>query len=75
MPGLLQNKVYISPAFAPNVIKYFKDSKDPYLSLFTSRENKLIQLLTKGALYKEIAWKMRISENTDAHMCAIFMAK
>jgi len=62
--SILQNKVYISPDLAPLFNKYFKEQKDPYLSLLTSKETKLIQLLTKGALYKEIAWKMRISENT-----------
>jgi DNA-binding NarL/FixJ family response regulator len=62
--SVLQNKVYVSPALAPVVNRYFKDHKDPYLNLLTTKENKLIQLLTKGALYKEIAWKMRISENT-----------
>jgi DNA-binding CsgD family transcriptional regulator len=62
--SVLQNKVYISPCLAPVVNSYFKSSKDHYSHLFTSRENALIQLLTKGALYKEIAWKMRISENT-----------
>ena len=62
--SVLQDKVYVSPALAPLVNKYFKDQKDPYLNLLTSKEAKLIQLLTKGALYKEIAWKMRISENT-----------
>jgi len=43
MPGFLQNKVYISPAFAPAVIKYFKDNKD-YLNLNnkSNYSNKLI---------------------------------
>ena len=62
--SVLQNKIYVSPHFAPVVNTYFKDSKDQYSGLLTSRENKLIQLLTKGALYKEIAWHLRISENT-----------
>ena len=62
--SVLQNKVYISPDLAPLVNKYFKEQKEPYLNLLTSKEAKLMQLLTKGALYKEIAWKMRISENT-----------
>ncbi|HEX5150251.1 MAG TPA: response regulator transcription factor [Parafilimonas sp.] len=62
--SVLQNKVYVSPGVAPLVNKYFKEQKDPYSNLLTSKEAKLIQLLTKGALYKEIAWKLRISENT-----------
>jgi DNA-binding NarL/FixJ family response regulator len=62
--SILQNKIFVSPTLAPVVNKYFKENKDPYLNLFTRRENKLIQLLTKGALYKEIAWKLCISENT-----------
>jgi len=62
--SVFQNKVYVSPALAPLVNKYFKEQKDPYLNLLTSKEAKLMQLLTKGALYKEIAWKLRISENT-----------
>jgi DNA-binding NarL/FixJ family response regulator len=62
--SVLQNKIYISPAFAPVVNKYFKEHKNHYADIFTKRENKLIQLLTNGALYKEIAWKLRISENT-----------
>ena len=62
--SVLQNKIYISPAFAPVVNKYFKEHKNHYADIFTKRENKLIQLLTNGALYKEIAWKLQISENT-----------
>jgi DNA-binding NarL/FixJ family response regulator len=62
--SVLQNKIYISPAFAPVVNKYFKEHKNHYADIFTKRENKLIQLLTNGALYKEIAWKLHISENT-----------
>jgi|SRR6478735_1013092 len=59
-----QNKIYVSSSLAPAVIKYFKNNKDHYSNLFTTRENKLIQLLTEGALYKEIAWKLNISQNT-----------
>ncbi|MEO8710585.1 MAG: response regulator transcription factor [Parafilimonas sp.] len=62
--SVLQNKIYVSPGFAAVINTYFKGNKDHYSSLLTSRENKLIQLLTKGALYKEIAWHLRISENT-----------
>ena len=62
--SVLQSKIYISPAFAPVVNKYFNDNKNHYADIFTKRENKLIQLLTNGALYKEIAWKLHISENT-----------
>jgi len=62
----LRNKIYISNAFASVIHKYFKSDNDKtrYATLFTNREHKLIQLLTTGALYKEIAWKMCISENT-----------
>jgi DNA-binding NarL/FixJ family response regulator len=62
--SVLQNKIYVSPHFAAVINAYFKNNKDQYSVLLTSRENKLIQLLTKGALYKEIAWHLRISENT-----------
>jgi DNA-binding NarL/FixJ family response regulator len=63
--SVLQNKIYISAAFAATIHEYFKGSSTPcYGNLFTNREHKLIKLLTTGALYKEIAWKMRISENT-----------
>jgi len=60
----LQNKIYVSSAFAPVIHKYFRNHNDCYSNLFTDKENKLVHLLTKGALYKEIAWKMHISENT-----------
>ena len=63
---VLQNKIYVSPAFATSINVYFKNSyhKNYYTDLFTNREHKLIKYLTTGALYKEIAWKMEISENT-----------
>lgn len=61
---VLENKIFISPELAPVVNHYFRGNKAYYSNLFTTRENKLIQLLAKGALYKEIAWKLQISENT-----------
>lgn len=59
----LQNKIYISPALASTIHKYFSRTTY-YTDLFTHQEHELVKLLTTGALYKEIAWKMRISENT-----------
>jgi len=61
----LKNKIYVSGEFASIADKYFKENfSNAQTDLFTDREHTLVQLLTRGALYKEIAWKLRISENT-----------
>lgn len=72
----LQNKIYISPSFFP-VFDHHSGLKQAdagiYKKLFTRREYKLIQFLTTGALYKEIAYKLDISENTvRAHIRNIY---
>jgi len=65
--SVLQHKIYVSPSFFPIL---YDDLKIPdvelvtHRQLFTRREKNLIQLLTTGALYKEIASKLQISENT-----------
>ena len=69
MPAIeaaLQKQIYISPAFAGIMENYLRGRLHAgnQTKIFTQQEHKLIQLLTTGALYKEIAWKMSISENT-----------
>jgi len=61
--SVLQNKTYISPSFFPVLYDDLQiNNADTHL--FTYREQNLIELLTKGALYKEIAGRLHISENT-----------
>jgi DNA-binding NarL/FixJ family response regulator len=62
----LQKKVYISPAFNSVIHGYFQKNvvKTASGCLFTEQEHKLVQHLTAGALYKEIAHELKISENT-----------
>lgn len=64
--SVLEKRVYISPVFSSIINNYFIDNNDNNAcrKLCTQTEYKLIRLLTTGALYKEIAWKMQISENT-----------
>ena len=63
----LQKKIYISPAFSSMIHGYFQNTMQEEAhrqNLFTEQEHILVQHLTTGALYKEIAWKLQISENT-----------
>ena len=71
---VLQNKIYVSPAFATSINVYFKNSyhKNHYTDLFTNREHKLIKYLTTGALYKEIAWKMKLVKTLCGRTFVIF---
>ena len=65
--SVLQNKIYVSPSFFPVLDDdlNYKCAGDPgQAHLFTHREINLIELLTRGALYKEIASELQISENT-----------
>ena len=63
---VLQERVYVSPQLQPVITSYFNIVKTPVKKpdLVTRQEYKIIALLTQGALYKEIAESLQISENT-----------
>lgn len=65
--SVLQDKIYVSPSFFPVFsydLKNIDTNSQLHQELFTQREKRLIQLLTTGALYKQIANALEISENT-----------
>lgn len=66
LEAALQIKVYISPSFNTVIHEYFQNNtkKSCRHCLFTEQEHILVQHLTAGALYKEIAAELNISENT-----------
>lgn len=47
-----------------NIFQQTENTKLPELKTLTDRENEMLQLLSKGLLYKEIADQMNISVNT-----------
>ncbi len=62
----LQKKVYVSSGFNSIIHSYFQNNtaNTGRHCLFTEQEHILVQHLTAGALYKEIASELKISENT-----------
>jgi len=65
--SVLEDKIYVSPSFFPvfsDGVKNADADRQLHKQLFTQRERILIQLLTTGALYKQIADTLDISENT-----------
>jgi DNA-binding NarL/FixJ family response regulator len=54
----------MSTPIARKVINHFKESKAPGHESLTNKENEILNLLSKGFLYKEIAAKLSISVGT-----------
>lgn len=54
----------MSNMVARKVISYFKQSPTNKLSILSNKENEILQLLSKGYLYKEIAVKLFITVGT-----------
>ena len=54
----------MSTPIARKVINHFKESKNPGHESLTNKENEILNLLSKGFLYKEIAAKLSISVGT-----------
>jgi NarL family two-component system response regulator LiaR len=61
---LYNNGSPMSPSIARRVIESFQKKKSEYLLLLSDREMKVLQLLSKGLLYKEIAEELFISHET-----------
>ena len=63
----------MSTQIARKVIEWFrqptKARKNPYEELLTKREKQVLQLLSKGLLYKEIADELNISTETVKSHC------
>jgi DNA-binding NarL/FixJ family response regulator len=54
----------MSGQIARKVIGYFNESKAPMHELLTKKENEILLLLSKGFLYKEVAFKLEITIGT-----------
>lgn len=54
----------MSTPIARKVINHFKETKKPGHENLTNKENEILNLLSKGFLYKEIAVKLSISVGT-----------
>jgi len=54
----------MSTPIARKVINHFKETKNPGHESLTNKENEILNLLSKGFLYKEIAAKLSISVGT-----------
>ncbi len=54
----------MSTPIARKVINHFKETKKPGHESLTNKENEILNLLSKGFLYKEIAAKLSISVGT-----------
>ncbi len=54
----------MSTPIARKVINHFKEAKKPGHESLTNKENEILNLLSKGFLYKEIAAKLSISVGT-----------
>ncbi len=54
----------MSTPIARKVINHFKESKNPGHEGLTKKENEILNLLSKGFLYKEIAVKLSVSVGT-----------
>lgn len=54
----------MSTPIARKVINHFKETKKPGHENLTNKENEILNLLSKGFLYKEIAEKLSISVGT-----------
>jgi len=54
----------MSTPIARKVINHFKESKKPGHENLTNKENEILNLLSKGFLYKEVAIKLAISVGT-----------
>lgn len=54
----------MSTPIARKVINHFKETKSPGHESLTNKENEILNLLSKGFLYKEIAAKLAISVGT-----------
>ena len=54
----------MSTPIARKVINHFKESKNPDHKSLTKKENEILNLLSKGFLYKEIAVKLSVSVGT-----------
>lgn len=54
----------MSTPIARKVINHFKETQSPVHESLTNKENEILNLLSKGFLYKEIAAKLSISVGT-----------
>ena len=54
----------MSTPIARKVINHFKEAKNPAHENLTKKENEILNLLSKGFLYKEIAVKLSVSVGT-----------
>jgi DNA-binding NarL/FixJ family response regulator len=54
----------MSGQIARKVIGFFNESKTPKHELLTKKENEILLLLSKGFLYKEVAFKLEITIGT-----------
>jgi two-component system, NarL family, nitrate/nitrite response regulator NarL len=64
---------YITPALAARLLTQRKNT--PVTASLTHRENQVLQLLSRGLMNKEIAYKLNLTEKTVKHYMTELMQK